>query len=916
MANASEQIIQCSNIIDTLLEGGLDDRGLISQGVSGHLRNLVEGVIVACGSGLEQQFDYEQIGASLGIVRARSEYRQLIKFHNLLQKSFSHYTLDPDGSERLMLKYVEFLIFVRSLCSEKLNLEILRNLEKFQLNTDPALAEYQAAIAEAIKSSPSVSTDKNGHANRYYVDRIRPFFVNWKVYYEVTFRNATDFTAKTDRLIAFTDFDIGSQYSRRFWLRHIDIEVVGCELPITLIEDYSISIRPSELTKLGLILDRDAKKVRGDSIEYLNLSRLLTRTGLSLLDIVEQDDSSFDSYMVELTKKAKTQYISSTLRKARALIQSERQGANLLRYLLVNMSNRVLKNQIAQRGESEMYGELNVSSKCYPFEKMPFASSPRNHNVSASDLFRSIPSDGREHELLNRRLRNLIQQKGSLYVKVEELASEGLDRRKSLLELEPLVERFNAKLGGSHTSRMMLLDRGQIFIQEYEDTVSEIINRLQELQTPNPNYRDKAEQWMAVQGVESAIEAPVKLDDDLKARLLPKMFETSRVAVLYGAAGTGKTTMVNVVSQLFSDERKLFLAHTNPAVDNLKRKLVNDSSSEFRTIKRHCLVREDVTYDLLVIDECSTVDNRSILDVLKKTKFNKLLLVGDNYQLESIEFGNWFGIASSYMKTSSVFELTTPFRSTDKRLLNLWGSVRALEDDIDEALTSGGYSKPLDSRFFEGLEDVSRDEITLCLNYDGLYGINNINRFMQSVRSGKSVVWNSTPYKVGDPVLFSDSSRFRGLIFNNLKGRIVDFHKSEDYIEFDIDIDREESEIAANCSQDAKHLGGTKVRFTITRLAEEDDDDDEDPRNAVPFSVAYAVSIHKAQGLEYESVRLVITSDNEHRVTHNVFYTAITRARSNLEIYWSPEAQRRIVSSFSRTDDRKSLGLLKARQKI
>lgn len=42
----------------------------------------------------------------------------------------------------------------------------------------------------------------------------------------------------------------------------------------------------------------------------------------------------------------------------------------------------------------------------------------------------------------------------------------------------------------------------------------------------------------------------------------------------------------------------------------------------------------------------------------------------------------------------------------------------------------------------------------------------------------------------------------------------------------------------------------------------------------VPFQVAYAVSIHKAQGLEYRSVKIVITNETEERITHNIFYTA------------------------------------------
>jgi len=66
----------------------------------------------------------------------------------------------------------------------------------------------------------------------------------------------------------------------------------------------------------------------------------------------------------------------------------------------------------------------------------------------------------------------------------------------------------------------------------------------------------------------------------------------------------------------------------------------------------------------------------------------------------------------------------------------------------------------------------------------------------------------------------------------------------------------------------------------------------------VPFQVAYAVSIHKAQGLEYDSVKVVITNESEERISHNVFYTAITRAKKKLKIYWSPEAQNKILSGL------------------
>lgn len=77
------------------------------------------------------------------------------------------------------------------------------------------------------------------------------------------------------------------------------------------------------------------------------------------------------------------------------------------------------------------------------------------------------------------------------------------------------------------------------------------------------------------------------------------------------------------------------------------------------------------------------------------------------------------------------------------------------------------------------------------------------------------------------------------------------------------------------------------------RLMKMNDDNDS---TVVPFQVAYAVSIHKAQGLEYDSVKIIITNETEERITHNIFCTAITRARNKLKVYWSPETEQSILS--------------------
>ena len=103
------------------------------------------------------------------------------------------------------------------------------------------------------------------------------------------------------------------------------------------------------------------------------------------------------------------------------------------------------------------------------------------------------------------------------------------------------------------------------------------------------------------------------------------MFTSSKVALIYGSAGTGKSTMINHISNFFNDKKKIYLANTNPAVDNLKRK-VNAANCTYKTITKFLSYgNRDTTCDLLFIDECSTVSNKDMLDVLNAATFKLLL---------------------------------------------------------------------------------------------------------------------------------------------------------------------------------------------------------------------------------------------------------------------------------------------------
>lgn len=90
--------------------------------------------------------------------------------------------------------------------------------------------------------------------------------------------------------------------------------------------------------------------------------------------------------------------------------------------------------------------------------------------------------------------------------------------------------------------------------------------------------------------------------------------------------------------------------------------------------------------------------------------------------------------------------------------------------------------------------------------------------------------------------------------------------------------------------------GGTTIEI---RVLEKEDDDKEDKINyIVPFVVSYAASIHKSQGLEFDSVKIIISTESEEFITKNIFYTAITRAKNYLKIYWSPECQDKVVKNM------------------
>lgn len=891
MTTIGEQVQGADEAICGNISSLGEQRELLSQNVLAQLRNLVEGVAVLLHSGQPgDEYNYAAIDPALAFVRSKGHLNFLGKFHKLIQIVASHYTLDGDASERLMLKYYEYLHRIRSLLRERCGIDVLANLEDFPIDLDPSLLEYHEKIASAIEDVRSRPIDSRPGA-RYYIHRTKPFFVGGRIYYEVTFFKAVNKVSKFDRVIAFTDIDMTDKYAATLTLESASITVLHQTMPITIIRDWQVSIRPCEFDNFARLFGIDTK-VRTNAPEYRYLMKGLTSGSGSLLDLIDMPDAKYAATKEAGTVNVSKPQIFPALDEARRIIRSKSAGHNIIRYLMLRMHNNILKPQYSWEGCARLSG-LNLQWGCIPFEDMPFCTSPIAHNPRYWDLAECLDATGRNHELLARRVKNNVERRAVLYTPVAELEDLG--------NVGQLIGTYNQRLYYKHRdARGLELDKGHVFIRQYEEDTVAIVQKLQEFAASGiEGYTDAVERWFD--------HTPRLIDDDGKKDALKRLFSQSKVALVYGAAGTGKSTMVDHIANYFNDKSKLFLAHTNPAVDNLKRR-VTAQDSTFRTIRSQTY-QGGSEYDLLVIDESSTVSNADLINVLANTTAKLVVLVGDVYQIESIQFGNWFSIIRSFIPSASVFELTTPFRTKNQALLGFWQTVRDIDDDIAEVIARNGYSTVLDKSLFEA---QGKDEIILCLNYDGLYGINNINRFLQSSNPGKAVRWGIATYKVGDPVLFNETERFRPVIYNNLKGRITAIEQFEDYAQFDVELDRAVSEFDVDGVELQWVADGT-VRFSVYDYDISDDDDDS-TNTVVPFQVAYAVSIHKAQGLEYDSVKVVITGANEDAITHNIFYTAVTRARESLRIFWTPETQQAVLHGLKRDVNTKDVALLSHRR--
>jgi exodeoxyribonuclease V alpha subunit len=348
-----------------------------------------------------------------------------------------------------------------------------------------------------------------------------------------------------------------------------------------------------------------------------------------------------------------------------------------------------------------------------------------------------------------------------------------------------------------------------------------------------------------------------------------------KILVITGGPGTGKTTIIKAIVDVFEKWGKgvLLAAPTGRAAKRLNEATGKEAKTIHRTLEFNPKLgtfrrgeRHPLAGDALVIDEFSMVDLPLMYHLVKAVPFwMRLVLVGDKDQLPSVGPGNLLqDIIES--GTVEVVRLDEIFRQEKDSLIVL----NAHRVNRGEPLIYPEKGAKESDFYFihqEDEEKAFKTILTLCtfriperfhLNplstqiqvispmYRGLVGVDNLNTELQK---------KLNPFQ-------------EGLKFGNREIRIHDkvMQIRNDY----------EKEVFNGDIGLVSHIDKQAYRVFVDfdgRLAVYERDEMDD------IVLAYAVSVHKAQGSEYQAVVMPLLTQHYIMLQRNLFYTALTRAK-------------------------------------
>ncbi|HIT22984.1 MAG TPA: ATP-dependent RecD-like DNA helicase [Candidatus Faecimonas intestinavium] len=402
------------------------------------------------------------------------------------------------------------------------------------------------------------------------------------------------------------------------------------------------------------------------------------------------------------------------------------------------------------------------------------------------------------------------------------------------------------------------------------------------------NLEDKLTEMESVFGISYNEEQRRAILDSIRKNFL----------IITGGPGTGKTTIMKGIIELYKEVHKLsyeklaervqLLAPTGRAAKRMSDATLMPASTIHRFLKwqketNKFQVNEyhKSKAEVVILDESSMVDTLLMASLLRGISANcKVIMVGDSYQLPSVGPGQVLHDLISSSKLP-VVELKELYRQgKDSNILTLAYDVRKGEvvDDVfnkEEDLT---FIECSDDDVISNLMDVSstfkdlsyKNFQILAPMYKTKCGIDMINQKLQVIfnpkdKSKKELVVGDVIFREGDKVIeltnMPDENIYNGDI--GIISQIVTQPAKKITIDFD----------------------GNEVTFTAA--------------NFNKFRLAYAISIHKAQGSEFDVVVMPIVQGYRKMLYRKLVYTGITRSKKMLYLIGDKNALRQAVNNTS-----------------
>ena len=360
----------------------------------------------------------------------------------------------------------------------------------------------------------------------------------------------------------------------------------------------------------------------------------------------------------------------------------------------------------------------------------------------------------------------------------------------------------------------------------------------------------------------------IEYDEEQKKAI--RLFFEKSFFILNGGPGTGKTTTVkgilNICRSFFPDATIQLCAPTGRA----SKRLAQLSSCDSRTI--HSLLqwnKDDNTFakneedpleiDFLIVDEFSMVDTHLFAQLLKALpRYCRILLIGDEDQLESVGPGKVFeDLIASHI--CPIIHLEKIFRQSEgSGIITLASQIRKEERCFYE---DGVTFIERDAKdIMECLDEIVRNKDMdnlqiLAPMYKGVAGIDAINVYMQALYNPQSN--SKSQFRVGTTV-FREGDKV--MLLKNLPDDDVYNGDIGSIVSIDT-VDRVNHVISVD-------FGNTIVDFSSDFL--------------YYLNHAYCISVHKAQGSEYESVICIVEPNARYMLEKRLLYTAVSRAKKEL----------------------------------